>query len=460
MTKVNGALARRWSALAVAVVIATAFGSVRTSGQTTTCAVTSAADSGPGTLRDHVANAACAVIVYDGATQQGSTIGSAIVIDRDVTIKGPFAPPDAYLYPDRFAVLYVVGPRGLEISQNARVTISGLVIYGGINWGNAGGIVNRGTLSVSDSEFAMLAAVPTEPGLPSLGGAIHNAGTLTVVRSHFQENQADKGGGIYNVGTLTAVNSSFDRNFNGAVYNALRATLTHVTMTNSQGVGLWQDLGSVRVKNSIVAGSSVRDCQNTEGDWTVRGVNFQTDGSCPQIAGAALQDLRFGVLHTYAELLEGSVAIDAAGDCTLFDGVTPVGTDERGIAKPQGAFCDVGSFEFVAPFTFTGFLSPLQNTGLNAVKAGQQVSVKFRLGGDRGLGVLAPGFPASTQVDCATGESTPVVTPASGSLSYNANKDIYTYTWQTQAGWMNSCRDLTLLFADGSTEQIRFQFRK
>jgi hypothetical protein len=58
-------------------------------------------------------------------------------------------------------------------------------------------------------------------------------------------------------------------------------------------------------------------------------------------------------------LLTGSPARDAVplsptSYCTAIDGVTPIANDQRGVARPQGAACDIGAFEFTAGSTPTG----------------------------------------------------------------------------------------------------------
>jgi hypothetical protein len=82
-------------------------------------------------------------------------------------------------------------------------------------------------------------------------------------------------------------------------------------------------------------------------------VNFATNGGCPGFTEVTSAQLNLGPLannggptQTHA-LLSGSVAIDAAPDCTLVDGATPVTEDQRGVARPQGAACDVGAYEAV-----------------------------------------------------------------------------------------------------------------
>ncbi len=53
-------------------------------------------------------------------------------------------------------------------------------------------------------------------------------------------------------------------------------------------------------------------------------------------------------------------------------------------------------------FEFEGFFSPLDEAppALNRVKAGKDVPVRFRLGGDQGEDVFADGFPRSARVPC------------------------------------------------------------
>ena len=47
-----------------------------------------------------------------------------------------------------------------------------------------------------------------------------------------------------------------------------------------------------------------------------------------------------------------------------------------------------------------GFLAPLDDDAVNALKAGQGVPVKFSLGGDQGLDILDEGSPSSRPVTC------------------------------------------------------------
>jgi hypothetical protein len=91
------------------------------------------------------------------------------------------------------------------------------------------------------------------------------------------------------------------------------------------------------------------------------------------------------------------------------------------------------------------------------------VPVKFQLGGDRGLDILATGSPTSTRISCAGG--TPIdpieetVTAGASGLQYAAATQTYTYVWKTQKAWSGTCRRFTLELDDGTLRTADFQFR-
>ena len=51
------------------------------------------------------------------------------------------------------------------------------------------------------------------------------------------------------------------------------------------------------------------------------------------------------------------------------------------------------------------------------------------------------------------------VTAGGSSLSYHPSSDRYEYVWKTQKSWANTCRQLVLKFADGSTARANFTFK-
>jgi predicted extracellular nuclease len=121
----------------------------------------------------------------------------------------------------------------------------------------------------------------------------------------------------------------------------------------------------------------------------------------------------------------------------------------------------VAYIDFDDVWTFTGFLSPIANGAVNSASSGQAIPVRFQLGGDRGLGVLAAGSPSSRQVNCTTGAAIGPSQPtsSSGGLQYDTASQTYTYLWKTDKGWKGTCRELTVALDDGTIRRVRFQFK-
>lgn len=116
----------------------------------------------------------------------------------------------------------------------------------------------------------------------------------------------------------------------------------------------------------------------------------------------------------------------------------------------------------VTAWPFDGFRSPLADPPmLNAARAGRSVPLKFSLGGDRGLDVVAAGYPQVGRVDCsgAAPDDGVVSTTSEPGLTYDAVSDQYVYVWSTDRAWAGSCRRVTLRLTDGSEHHALFDFR-
>lgn len=114
-------------------------------------------------------------------------------------------------------------------------------------------------------------------------------------------------------------------------------------------------------------------------------------------------------------------------------------------------------------YNFTGFFPPVDNDGvLNVAKAGSSIPVKFSLGGDMGLQVLAADSPTSQQVTCDQGVPTDPIettlTAGASTLTYDPTTGHYTYVWKTDRTW-TGCRQFTLALDDGSQHTALFKFR-
>jgi hypothetical protein len=251
------------------------------------------------------------------------------------------------------------------------------------NWAGrsiGGGIYNYNTLTVTGSTFSN--------NMADGGGGIYNIGTLNVKTSTFLNNWADSmfggnGGGIYNSGMLDISNSTFSGNsasggypsngtyssgggiynYDGGIYKyGGTVTVTNSTFSNnsaSSGGGI-KNTVILNIKNNIFANNSGGDCIGSAatalnnlikdtGNYAcniANGVNGNIIGADPKLSPLANNG---GSTQTFA-LLVGSPAINKGNDaiCTSVGG-----KDQRGITRPQGAHCDIGSFELGQTATIT-----------------------------------------------------------------------------------------------------------
>jgi hypothetical protein len=129
--------------------------------------------------------------------------------------------------------------------------------------------------------------------------------------------------------------------------------------------------------------------------------------------------------------------------------------------------CDFAFKTYVTEtYDFSGFFAPVNNPTdpepVNSVKAGASVPVKFSLGGDQGLDVLADGYPKLAFTPCdPTDEIDPLeeTSTANSGLTYNALTDTYNYVWKTNKSWSGKCGTFTLKLNDGSVHTADFQFK-
>ncbi len=113
-------------------------------------------------------------------------------------------------------------------------------------------------------------------------------------------------------------------------------------------------------------------------------------------------------------------------------------------------------------YALSGPMQPVDAAPVvNTMKAGTAVPVKFSLGGDFGLDVLAEGFPASTAISCPAAPTDAIeqtVRATASALSFDSTTGQYTYAWKTSKS-MKGCRDLVLRFRDGSELRLLFRLR-
>ena len=253
---------------------------------------------------------------------------------------------------------------GGDIRNEAVLTLSEDDITNGTaEEGSGGGIANDGgTLTLTHSLVANNYSTNLPNGAGGDSGAIQNvgpnpvteaAGKLTVTDSTIAGNSAALGGGIFTWGdtanTTSIVNSTIANNDGGN--------------RGTEGGGLLASEGTISVENSIVANNTVEDpltgelvpsnCGNT--GISSLGHNLQSAADCAFAATGDLENTEPGFLSSGLQdnggntdtlaLEAASPAVDAipsgAPGCT--------GTDQRGIARPQGTGCDIGAFELFQP---------------------------------------------------------------------------------------------------------------
>jgi uncharacterized repeat protein (TIGR01451 family) len=211
--------------------------------------------------------------------------------------------------------------------------INNLTIANGYTTTQGGGILNLGTLTVSDTTFSNNYAGGYITGGGNGGGAIYTQGALTVVGSTFTGNSSAPGGAILiSSGTVTITSSTFTGNTalgayaGGAILlnTVATATITDTTFSgNAAGAGLAGGIfsyGTISVANSILSG-------NTGGDCEADGNACPTNGSNGNVVGGSADLAPLGNYGGPTQTmipLPGSVAICAIAPSTAN------GTDQRG----------------------------------------------------------------------------------------------------------------------------------
>jgi beta-glucanase (GH16 family) len=355
--------------------------------------VTSAADGGPGSLRQLLAGLPVGGTVAFAPALAGQTIAltsGPLVLTKNVTIDASAA-PGLVLSGGGADRVFIVNP-----GVNAR--LAHLTIADGFGFDLAGGILNNGILelercTVRDNRVGAVAG-----DFWKGGGGVYNGGgsRLRLVDSVVRDNTTqlvdgggvyvflnaqaaierstitgnvagNVGGGIRSLGQATLVNSTVSGNtasgwYGGAVFHTdgvMRLVNTTVTGNTSPPwapaaifVGTFTDASaSLSTVNSVIGDNATTACfLGAFGGGAVSitsdGHNVFTDGSCAPtatdqvVATALLGPLGDNGGPTPTQMPSpGSPALDAANAA-----LCPA-TDQRGVPRPQGAGCDVGAVE-------------------------------------------------------------------------------------------------------------------
>ena len=353
-------------------------------------------DSGAGSLRQAIADAASGDTITFAVTGTILLTTGELTINKDLTIQGP----GANLLDVRrnaaaaFRIFTInsgktVSIVGLTISNGSAIEGGGIINFGTLSLsrcvisGNAatvggnggGGIQNRATLNVDQCTISGNSAQFTGGGI-----AMINGGTAIITNSTISGNstQRDGGGltaqGVNTAANVTLINCTVSGNtaatVGGGILNVSSGASTTVNLINctiagnnapgGSGIGNFvnSSTATLTLKNSIVANNlgSAQFAKNAAAVTTSLGYNLVSDSSLAPAAGDQLNTHPLlaplgnngGPTQTHA-LLFGSPAIDKG----LNSGQP---TDQRGFARTVdfpslanatgGDGTDIGAFEF------------------------------------------------------------------------------------------------------------------
>ena len=228
-------------------------------------------------------------------------------------------------------------------TQNGSPILNNVTITGNIATGGAGGGMNNQVLDeiVDETSIPVLNNVTFSGNTANGGGGMFNNNSNPVLTNvTFSENTANiRGGAMLNEGgspmlrNVTFTGNTAPAGTGGSLRNIINA-VGEASHPVFQNVILWSNgseeitgdgTGSITVVDSVVLGGcpAVATCIN------VTGAN-------PLLASLANNG---GLTQTHA-LGTGSSAIDAGGVNAVCADV-----DQRGVTRPQGSACDIGSYE-------------------------------------------------------------------------------------------------------------------
>lgn len=220
-----------------------------------------------------------------------------------------------------------------------------------------------------------------------------------------------------------------------------------------RGLIVW-DLGDRRVKGAKTLGSSNPQTQP---------LVFDLDRTKPRIVSGlpAVVGINSTVAASYSCVDDQGPETSGIHSCTgtVANGAalatSTVGTNSFTIRAEDGAGnVEERTFTYEVIWDrYAGFFRPLGDE--NDRRAGSAAPVKFSLGGDYGLDVIADGYLKSKA--CGAADSTAVPTAASEPFSYEAGQ--YKYVWKTEKAWANSCRQLIVKLRDNTVHRATFNLK-
>ena len=239
----------------------------------TTITVTNGNDSGPGSLRQALADAQDGdTINFDPSVNIVTLTSTELAITKSITISASPQTVTVQRAPQapQFRIFHVMPGHSVEIT--------GLTISGGhITGDNGGGILNdNSTLTIAHCTVNGNAIVSVSSN--NFGGGIHNSGTMTLNQVIVNNNNAvwggqgsgvPSGGGISNTGTMIIIAGTVQSNMGfwsaGGIYNTGMLTITGSTISDNRtdnpghfgayGGGIVNG-GTMTIQDSTISGNT------------------------------------------------------------------------------------------------------------------------------------------------------------------------------------------------------------
>jgi hypothetical protein len=176
-----------------------------------------------------------------------------------------------------------------------------------------------------------------------------------------------------------------------------------------------------------------------------------------------------GQTLTYSWDLDHNGSFETSGQSVTFSAAGLTAPETRTIAvlatAPTGLTATDEATVNVAArdedFAFDGFRGLKSLPDVNDSNLGTQF-IRFSLGGDQGLDIFKNDHPMSASYPCGSTPPTDGNEPArlqgESGFRYDVGSDEYTFKWNVDKSWKNTCRVFVLGLSDGSTHNVAFRF--
>lgn len=251
-----------------------------------------------------------------------------------------------------------------DVNGGITVFMQGLTVTNGLGTNSPGGILNFGTLTITNCTIA------GNQGTSNFGGGISNFGSLNMIGSTISGNTSGDGAGLFNqdgaaILTNTTISGNIASNFAGGIENlgdggtATSVTLINCTVTGNtgpteDGIATVDNDGSTStittLKNTILTNNTQASVSRIGANAQVvsQGNNLASDSGSGLLIGPGDQinaNPMLSALGSFGgptqthRLLAGSAAINTGNNTGA------PATDQRGVSRPQGGTVDIGAFE-------------------------------------------------------------------------------------------------------------------